>query len=427
MALFSLKKAALAALSFCSLAANVKGSPLPPPGEVEVTIRQSGGYKNIVYFTNWGIYGRNYQPAQLPASQITHVLYSFANIRPDGEVYLSDTYADLEKHYHGDSWSEPGRNVYGCVKQLFLLKKSNRHMKVLLSIGGWTYSTHFASAASTPDSRTRFADTAIRLLADLGFDGLDIDWEYPASSGEAANYVLLLQAVRSALDSYSAAHASNYHFLLTIASPAGPTHYNTMQLRSMASYLDFFNLMAYDYAGSWDSRAGHQANLYHTNDTATPYSTERAVSDYLSAGIPASKIVLGMPIYGRAFTNTGGLGQAYSGVGGGSWENGVWDYKDLPKPGAQIVYDAVASATYSYDATKRELISFDTAEMIQKKVAYLKQRGLAGSMFWEASADRTDGQSLIETSFRELGGIDSSPNQLSFPNSQYENLRAGFA
>ncbi|KAK4644120.1 Chitinase 4 [Podospora bellae-mahoneyi] len=426
MPLFSLKKAALAALSFCSLAATVQGSPLPSPSEGEVTIRQSGGYKNIVYFTNWGIYGRNYQPAQLPASQITHVLYSFANLRPDGEVYLSDTYADLDKHYPGDSWSEPGRNVYGCVKQLFLLKKSNRHMKVLLSIGGWTYSTNFASAASTPASRARFADSAVRLLADLGFDGLDIDWEYPASSGEAANYVLLLQAVRSALDSYSATHASNYHFLLTIASPAGPTHYNTMQLRSMANYLDFFNLMAYDYAGSWDFRAGHQANLYHTNDTATPYSTERAVSDYISADIPASKIVLGMPIYGRAFTNTNGLGQAYSGVGGGSWENGVWDYKDLPKPGAQVVYDAAASATYSYDPAKRELISFDTAEMIQRKVAYLKQRGLGGSMFWEASADRTDGQSLVGTSFRELGGIDSSPNQLRFPDSQYENLRAGF-
>ncbi|KAK0660824.1 family 18 putative glycoside hydrolase [Cercophora samala] len=427
MTVFSLKKAALAALSFCSLAANVQGSPLPPPGEVEVTIRQSGGYKNIVYFTNWGIYGRNYQPAQLPASQITHVLYSFANLRPDGEVYLSDTYADLDKHYPGDSWSEPGRNVYGCVKQLFLLKKTYRQMKVLLSIGGWTYSTNFASAASSPATRARFADSAVRLLADLGFDGLDIDWEYPASPGEAANYVLLLQAVRSALDSYSAAHASNHHFLLTIASPAGPTHYNTMQLRSMANYLDFFNLMAYDYAGSWDSRVGHQANLYRTNDTATPYSTERAVSDYLSAGIPASKIVLGMPIYGRAFTNTNGLGQAYSGVGGGSWENGVWDYKDLPKPGAQVVHDAAAGATYSYDPAKRELISFDTAEMVQRKVAYLKQRGLGGSMFWEASADRTDGQSLIGTSFRELGGIDSSPNQLRFPDSQYENLRAGFA
>ncbi|KAK4184687.1 family 18 putative glycoside hydrolase [Podospora australis] len=424
MSPFSLRTAALAALSFCSLV--IQGSPLPP-GEVVLHRRQSTGYKNIVYFTNWGIYGRDYQPSQLPASQITHVLYSFANLRPNGEVFLSDTYADLDKHYPGDSWNEQGRNVYGCVKQLFLLKKTNRQMKVLLSIGGWTYSTNFAAAASTEASRSLFASTSVRLLADLGFDGMDIDWEYPANAAEAQNFVLLLQAVRSALTAYSNTHANGYRFLLTIASPAGPSHYSHMQLGAMAGVLDFFNLMAYDYAGSWDTRAGHQANLYYSNVTATPYSTERAVSDYIAAGVSPSKIVLGMPIYGRAFTNTAGLGQPYSGISGGSWESGVWDYKALPKPGASVIYDPVAGATYSYDAGSRELISFDTAEMVQRKVAYLKSRGLGGSMFWEASADRTDGSSLIGTSFRTLGGIDTSPNQLQYPDSQYENLRAKFA
>ncbi|KAK3898827.1 glycoside hydrolase [Staphylotrichum tortipilum] len=430
MAPFSLKSMALAVLSFGALVARATPVPSIVPSPEAAVEKRAGGYKNVVYFTNWGIYGRNYQPAQLPASQLTHVLYAFANIRSTGEVFLSDTYADLDKHYPGDSWSETGTNVYGCAKQLFLLKKSNRKLKTLLSIGGWTYSTTFPAAASTASSRALFASSAVRLLADLGFDGLDIDWEYPANPTEGNNFLLLLQAVRAALDAHAAAHAPGYHFLLTIASPAGPEHFNPLPLGAIASTIDSFNLMAYDYAGSWSTAAAHQANLRPnpaSNFSSTPFSTTAAISAYLAAGVPASKITLGMPIYGRTFANTDGPGKPYTGVGsGGSWETGIWDYKVLPRAGAQVLYDAVAGATYSYDASAREMVSFDTVDMVQKKVGYVKQTGLGGSMFWEASGDRTDAGSLIAASYASLGGLETGSNLLEYPDSVYDNLRAGF-
>ncbi|KAK1253955.1 hypothetical protein MKX07_002032 [Trichoderma sp. CBMAI-0711] len=389
--------------------------------------KRASGFANAVYFTNWGIYGRNFQPADLVASDITHVIYSFMNLQSDGTVVASDTYADVEKHYADDSWNDVGTNLYGCAKQLFKLKKANRNLKVMLSIGGWTYSTNFASAASTDANRKRFASTAITYMKDWGFDGIDIDWEYPADSTQASNMILLLKEVRSQLDAYAAQHAPGYHFLLSIAAPAGEVNYSLLRMADLGQVLDYVNLMAYDYAGSWSNASGHDANLYPNpqNPNATPFNTDDAVKAYIKGGVPASKIVLGMPIYGRSFESTSGIGQPFNGIGSGSWENGVWDYKALPKAGATVQYDDVAKASYSYDPSTKELISFDTPDVINTKVSYLKSLGLGGSMFWEASADKKGADSLIGTSHKALGALDSTQNLLSYPDSKYDNLKNG--
>ncbi|KAI1262593.1 endochitinase [Xylariaceae sp. FL1019] len=419
-------------------------------GPISAIAERATGFKNIAYFTNWGIYGRNYQPAQLPATQLNQVLYSFANFRSDGTVYTSDSYADLEKHYDGDSWNDVGTNAYGCVKQLYLLKKAHRQLKVLLSIGGWTYSPGFAAAASTATTRANFAKTAVTLVKDWGFDGIDIDWEWPASDTEATNMVSLLQAIRTELDSYSAQYAGGYRcqfpptpclhnlvwanftrrgvVILSVALPAGPDNYSKLKLSQMNSIVDQFNMLAYDYAGSWDTTSGHQANLYKdaSHPTDTPFSTDAALKAYIAAGASASKITMGIPLYGRAFESTSGIGQPYSGVGSGSWENGIWDYKVLPRSGTEI-YDAVAGASYSYDSSTKELVSYDNVDMVTKKAAYIKSNGLAGAMFWEASGDRTGSGSLIATTYSSLGSLDSTQNLLSYPNSQYANIKNNLA
>ncbi|KAK9767081.1 Chitinase 4 [Basidiobolus ranarum] len=379
------------------------------------------------YFCAWGIYARNYNVSDIDAQKLTHILYAFANVNPDGEVFLTDKWADIEKHYEDDSWNDPGTNLYGNFKRLSLLKKNNRHVKVSLSIGGWTFSANFSAVAADPSKRQRFVSTAMELLNNLGLDGLDIDWEYPKDNTDAQNYVALLHDLRCALDQYAESKGEgNRRYLLTTAMPCGESQYSFLKLSEMNQYLDLFYLMAYDFNGSWSGTCGHQANL-----RGSEMGVEKAINFYISAGIPSHKLVVGLPMYGRAFQNTDGLNCPYQGVGEGSWEAGVYDYKALPLPGAQEYYDEQALAIYSYDQQKREFVTYDNPYMVMQKCQHINQRNLGGVMFWELSADHPTHQarSLLKSAFECLGGapcIDQSENHISFPNSCYDNVRNGF-
>ncbi|KAF7724702.1 hypothetical protein EC973_000810 [Apophysomyces ossiformis] len=386
------------------------------------------------YFTNWSIYARNYNVIDLAASahQLTHILYAFARCEPDGSVVLGDVWADKDKHFppeqtinqQADSWNEQGNNLYGNFKQLYLLKQRHRHLKVSLSIGGWTWSTNFAEVASDPAKRAKFVETAVQHVADLGLDGIDIDWEFPKDDREAFFYVHLVYEVRIALDKYQQRlqQTNQPRLLLTVAVPCGPSHYKTLRLREMEPYIDLFYLMAYDFAGSWDAHAGHQSALHGEG-----LHVHQAVQHYMQS-VPPHKLVLGLPAYGRGFSNTDGPGRPYNGMPEGSWEKGMYDYKALPRPGAVEHHDWQKMAAWSYDPSLREMVTYDSPPIVQAKCDYIKQMQLGGAMFWELSGDAPAGhpRSLLQTVHQALGNQhDTIPNHLEYPQSQFDNMKTG--
>lgn len=228
----------------------------------------------------------------------------------------------------------------------------------------------------------------------------------------------------------------------------GPSYYQKLRLPEMDGYIDFWNLMAYDYSGGWSNVSDHDANIYPSADDplSTPFNTDMAVKFYISKGIDAKKLVLGMPLYGRSFMDTNGPGKSYNGVGSGSWESGVWDYKTLPLNGSTVSYIEQPVSSYSYDQTQRMMVSFDTPQVARKKAQYIMGNGLGGAMWWESSSDKTGSDSLISTvclipthllslvlthecqvvtSFGGFDALDKSQNQLKYPASKYCNIKNG--
>lgn len=339
---------------------------------------EASPYKSVLYFCNWAIYGRKHFPEDIPAARLTHVLYAFCNVNPStGEVGLTDKWADLDC-----AANSTNQGSGGCLGRFAEIRQNYPNLKILLSIGGWSYSQAFGQGVSTPERRRKFVESALTLMNDHNLDGLDLDWEYPNSELEASIYVEILRMLRMELDAEALRQGlSRHQFDLSIAAPAGPQQVKVLKIHEMDPYLSFWNLMAYDFAGPWSSLVQYQSNLYGE------ISADGAVKHYISQGVDPKKIVLGMPVYGRAFANTQGLGQSFSGTGEGSWEQGVWDYKALPLNGSQEHVDDQSVSAYCYDSSRELFVCYDNAETVAMKAEYAKRERLGGGMWWESSAD----------------------------------------
>lgn len=402
--------------------------------QTDPNAKPATGKQVVGYFAEWGIYGRQYNIADVPADKLTVLNYAFAQIK-NGEVSIYDSYAATDKAFPGDTWDQPLR---GNFNQIAKLKAAHPNLKVVISVGGWTLSSPFSDAALTDASRQKFADSAVKFVKQYGFDGIDLDWENPVGGGletnvnrpeDKHNYTLMVQALRSAFNNQEAVDGRDY--LITMAVPPG---YDTMQnyeVADLAKSLDWMNVMAYDYHGSWETTTGHNAPLYANASSnfknETQFNVNYIMQAYAAAGVPKNQLVMGAPMYGRTWQgvapgpNGDGLFQKATGAGEGTWEKGVIDYSDLlnrvkSDPATYHLYrDNASQVPYVYAPTKDGgwFSSYEDTTSLGTKLDYILGNDYGGMMFWELDADVRDSSSpdslLGLAANRLLSGQSSQP------------------
>ncbi|MEU6079612.1 glycoside hydrolase family 18 chitinase [Streptomyces sp. NPDC047108] len=376
------------------------------PASGTLTVRTTGGgggggKVKLGYFTEWGVYDRNYHVKNLvtsgSAAKITHINYAFGNVQ-GGRCTVGEAFPDYEKAYTAeqsvdgvaDTWDQPLR---GSFNQLRKLKKMYPHIKVLWSFGGWTWSGGFGQAVQNP---TAFAKSCHDLVEDPRwadvFDGIDLDWEYPNacglscdSSGPAA-FRTMMQAMRSAFggDLVTAAITAD-------ASSGGKI--DAADYAGAAQYVDWYNVMTYDFFGAWAAQGPTAPHSPLTSYSGLPqqgFTSDAAVQKLKAKGIPSGKLNLGIGFYGRGWTGVTQKepGGTATGPAPGTYEQGIEDYKVLkekcPAGGT------VAGTAYAHCGS--QWWSYDTPSTINGKMGYVKEQGLGGAFFWEFSGDTSNGE-----------------------------------
>ncbi|MEH7307837.1 glycosyl hydrolase family 18 protein [Neobacillus drentensis] len=349
-------------------------------------------YKTVGYFAGWATYS-NYQVSDIDASKLTHLNYAFANISAEGKIEVGDSWADIEQSFPGDTADQPYK---GNFYQLTKLKQQYPHLKTLISVGGWSWSDNFSDVALTDQSRTIFADSCLQFILKYGFDGIDLDWEYPVAGGEAGNskrpedkqsFTLLVKKIRETLDTQSSKDGKTY--LLTIAGGANKGYVANTELNLLQQYLDYIQLMTYDFHGSWDTLTGMNAPLYRDPESRfSEFSIQDAIQTYIDSGVPANKLVMGIPFYGRVYnqvTNTSnGLYQSFTG-GGSAVSYGQIEASYLNKNAFTRFWEPDSKVSWLFNGS--QFISYDDTESIGYKTSLIKSMGLGGAMMWELSQD----------------------------------------
>jgi chitinase len=301
----------------------------------------------------------------------------------------------------GDGTIRPGRDV---PSRALTADAHEAGVKVLVSLGGWGWDEQFASIVSVPEAEDRYAKAVLGIVADFDYDGIDLDWEYPDTEAEVAGFERLARRFRAGLDAIG--EGRGRHLALTMAASANPRTLRWLKREFLLEAMDWVNVMTYDYAGDWSGYAGHHSPLHASSRApGNPPSTEATITHLIEARkIPADRLALGIPLYGRGFP----VGEPYASTKGvpksrlpqGKYSN----LARLREQGWTRLWDDETKNPWLIAPDGKAVIGYDDAESVALKAAWARGKGLRGVFFWEINADRlADGKNpLQEAARREL-------------------------
>ncbi len=313
--------------------------------------------------------------------RLSHINYAFVDIK-DNRAWLHNEKTDTTN-----------------LRRLSELKKIKPDLKILISVGGWTWSKNFSDAVLTDTSTKNFASSAVAIVSKFNLDGIDIDWEYPGMKGDdnvyrpedKQHYTLLFKNLREGLDSLG--NITHRKYYATTAVGGFQKFIDHTQMEKVQLYTDYISLMTYDYADGTDTISGHHTNLYISSPDTNQYSANRAIQEFIAAGVPPSKIVLGIAFYGKGWQmesvdNNGLYRKALKPARGG----GYTYIKDslVNKNGYTEYWDDAANAPYLFNRDNNVFISYDNERSVKNKCKYVKHNHLAGVMFWEYNNDKKE-------------------------------------
>lgn len=399
-----------------------------------VAVVPGSQYTNVTYYTSWSFYdtGRGFKPSDIDVSKVTHINYAFSDLcwkkSSTSGTPCENEQIPLQNRYVHDGEmivGDPAVDIANFAA-FASIRDVHPHLNVLVSVGGWSWSNHFSDMAADETTRRTFAQSVVDFLRAYKLDGVDIDWEYPVEGGEddnsrrpedKQNFTLLMQTVREALD--AAGSEDGRYYLLTIASGQGDNFVVNADFERSVAYLDFVNIMTYDYGGSWETLANHNAPIYYDPGNPKPTAARNNVRGgalgHLNGGVPSHKLVLGVPFYGKGWSECPAPGQYANcaSIPRGTWESGIFDFDDLEdnyigQNGFVRHWNDHAKVAYLFHPETGIFITYNDETSMMYSASLVKSLDIAGVMSWEISGD--ENRTLSAQLARDLP-IDGTVNE----------------